>query len=192
MLIKFNAQNIYHLYARRGIICLLLAGTSFLIPFFGIAMAIAFLVAFVQFMHTAAKRLSPLDEPYFVRQSNNLERWWKRFSEPLDPGYHAGHKVYTRGYYDYREIFDLTGRMIGIDQTTEWSASDMEWNPGDPEDTVVRFKPVQKMEQPQNASWLAMLRSPKHVSGMENVHPITHLLNGRIDGHTTYLTMLAA
>lgn len=152
--------------------------------------------AFAQFTYSAATSPNPWDETISVKIYERLERWWERYSRPLRITGYNGQPVYVRDdYNDYREFYDRQGRLIGVEQTTNWSYSDMDWNPGDPEDIMITFTATEKCKHSDRMSWLARRNSPELPAVLtpdQAEHPITSLLDMRSEGYITNLTMKAA
>lgn len=122
----------------------------------------------------------PMQEPWIVQKYGDLSFWWKDFTQPASIGMFDGKAVYERwDLYDFRRIFDHTGRLIATEQTINWSSIDMDWNPGDPEDIQIIVTPNKTDE---GLSWLALRRSHKLPDG-----PMADIIqDGVTIGQTSY------
>ena len=117
----------------------------------------------------------------FVPPSIGLTYWVRDFFSPARVGTFEGKAVYERwDLVDFRRIYDHTGKLIATEQTIDWSSTDMDWNPGDPEDIQII---INRLSAGERLSWLALLRSPKLPAG-----PMAEIIDPRGDiiGRTTY------
>lgn len=186
-----------HQWAIVAHICLAIFGLALALPTpIGAPLAVVAIFGYAQFMYAAATNVYPWQEPFLVRWYGEALRRWTHFSEPLMVGFHAGQPVYVRSWqHDFCEYYDRNGYPIGCEQEFNWSATDMDWKPGDPEDIIIEFRHHDSNGRPKRMSWLSRLRSPELPESLpekERSHPICSLLNMRLEGYVTNLSMRTA
>lgn len=201
---KFSPKTcLPHRNVLLALVCLTLAalalGVFGILPMLRVpasGVVVVSVIAFAQFTYSAVVQPYPMDETLSVKIYERMEWQWVRFSQPLAVAAHNGQAVYVRSdSYDYREIYDRSGRRIGTEQTINWSDTDSDWWPGKPDEIVIKFTPTESDERQDRMSWLARFRSPELPEVLtpdQAMHPICHLLNGRSEGHITNLTLKAA
>lgn len=117
----------------------------------------------------------------FFPPNISLQDWWRDFTQPAGTGTFEHKPVFERWvFWDFRYIYDHTGRLIATEQTINWSDTDPDWRIGDPKDIQII---VTRVESGERLSWLARLRSPQLPAG-ERAEVIDH--DGTVLGHTTY------
>lgn len=110
-----------------------------------------------------------------------LYDWWEKVSQPAHIGLFEGKSVLERWEVcDFRSIYDNNGRLIATEQTINWSDTDPDWRPRDPEDIQII---VRRYDGSERLPWIARLRSPKLPSG-NMAEIIDH--NNNVVGHTSY------
>jgi hypothetical protein len=129
------------------------------IPF--LSATFSFFAAYIalSFLLSAWVLPNPTEYLWAVRKYDDIRDWWKKVSQPAYIGTFEGKSVLKRCvFYDFRYIYDHTGRLIATEQTINWSDTDPNWRPGDEHDVEII---VNRYDKGEGLPWLARLRSPK-------------------------------
>lgn len=195
----FNPRfNVTHQWTLVALICLALFGLALALPTpIGAPLSVIALFGYAQFMYAATARVYHWQEPFLVRWYGIALCWWEWFSQPLEVGFHAGQVVYMRRpkFETSYTYYNAAGYLVGYDDFTNWSYSDMDWKQGDPESMTIEFRPASAGQAGERMSWLSRLRSPalpEVLDEEDRVHPFSAVLNHAYDGEVIHLQLRTA